>query len=84
MGPASILMIVAGLATPWTAQAQDLKVVTTLTTYASIAREILGDAGTARPVAKPLEGLGLEEVLRDRPVGAGIFFALQVFEIGCG
>lgn len=52
MRPVSILMILAGVAMPSTGQSQDLKVVTTLTTYASIAREILGDAGTAHAIAR--------------------------------
>jgi zinc/manganese transport system substrate-binding protein len=52
MRPVSILMIAASVAMPATSQAQDLKVVTTLTTYASIAREILGEAGTAHAIAR--------------------------------
>lgn len=44
------VMALMALARPM--HAQQLKVVTTLTTYASIAREILGDRGTATAIAR--------------------------------
>jgi zinc/manganese transport system substrate-binding protein len=51
MRPVAIFMIIASVALPSRGQAQDLKVVTTLTTYAAIVREIIGDAGTAHAIA---------------------------------
>lgn len=44
--------IVAGVAMASRAQAQDVNVVTTLTTYAAIAQEIVGDQGTVRAIAR--------------------------------
>lgn len=44
--------IAAGILLPLSARAQDLKVVTTITTYAAITREIVGDHATVQAIAR--------------------------------